>query len=248
MPFVTAGYPTLDASLETILAMVAGGADLIEIGTPFSDPLADGATVQRTSQVSLANGTTLRDCIELARRARERGVEVPLVLMGYYNPIARYEIAQYVSDSAAAGVDGFIVPDLPLEESAPLAQAARAADLDYIYLVAPTTTPERLKRVGELGSGFVYCVSVTGVTGARTELQRHLGEYIAQVRRLTDLPLAVGFGLSTPEHIRQVGEIADGAIVASAMINYVDGFPLHEQPAATERFLRYLQGEATLEV
>lgn len=247
MPFVTAGYPTMEITEQIIHAIVEAGADLIEIGTPFSDPLADGTTVQRTSQVSLANGTTLKDCIALAKRVREAGIEVPLMLMGYFNPVVKYGIERYVDDCAAAGIDGFIIPDLPIEESARIRDAAKQHGCDLIFMTAPTSTDERLRKVGELGGGFVYCVSVTGVTGARESLSDHLGDYMARVRSFTDLPLGVGFGISTPEHVREVGKVADGAIVASAMINYMDGFPQAEQPAAAARFVRYLKGEASLD-
>lgn len=246
MPFVTAGYPTMEITEQIIHAIVEAGADLIEIGTPFSDPLADGTTVQRTSQVSLDNGTKLKDCIALVKRVREAGIEVPLMLMGYFNPVVKYGIDHYVADCADAGVDGFIIPDLPIEESGRVRDAARAKGIDLIYMTAPTTTEERLRQVGEMGSGFVYCVSVTGVTGARESLSASLGDYMARVRSHTDLPLAVGFGISTPEHVREVGKVADGAIVASAMINYTDKFPLEEQPAEAARFVRYLKGEGNV--
>ena len=246
MPFVTAGYPTMEVTEQIIYAIVEAGADLIEIGTPFSDPLADGTTVQRTSQQSLDNGTKLKDCIDLARRVRENGVTVPLMLMGYFNPAIKYGVERYIEDCAAAGVDGFIIPDLPIEESARVRDAAQAHGRDLIFMTAPTTTDERLQKVGELGSGFVYCVSVTGVTGARENLSAKLADYLKRVRSFADLPLAVGFGISTPEHVREVGKVADGAIVASAMINYTDTFPLEAQPAAAAKFVRYLKGEISL--
>jgi tryptophan synthase alpha chain len=246
MPFVTAGYPTMEITEKTIHAIVEAGADLIEIGTPFSDPLADGTTVQRTSQTSLDNGTKLKDCIALVERVRNAGIDVPLMLMGYFNPVVKYGIDRYVADCAQAGVDGFIMPDLPIEESGRVRDAAHAKGIDLIYMAAPTTTDSRLAQIGELGSGFVYCVSVTGVTGARESLSASLGDYMSRVRSHTDLPLAVGFGISTPEHVAEVGKVADGAIVASAMINYTDGFPMEDQPAAAARFVRYLQGQGTL--
>lgn len=246
MPFVTAGYPTMENTARTIHALVDAGADLIEIGTPFSDPIADGPTVQRTSQVALQNGTRLKDCIDLVKRVRDEGVGIPLMLMGYFNPVVKYGVERYIADCADAGVDGLIVPDLPIEESGRVRQLARDRGIDLIYMAAPTTTDSRLRQIGELGSGFVYCVSVTGVTGARESLSASLGDYMARVRSHTDLPLAVGFGISTPEHVTEVGKVADGTIVASAMINYTDAFPLEEQPAASARFLRYLQGAEAL--
>lgn len=246
MPYVTAGYPTMDIAEKTIRALVDAGADLMEIGTPFSDPIADGRTVQRTSQVSLNNGTRLRDCIDLVRRVRDSGVTIPFMFMGYFNPVVKYGLERYIVDAADAGVDGFIIPDLPIEESDRVREAARAKGIDLIYMAAPTTTEARLEQIGEKGSGFVYCVAVTGVTGARESLSASLGDHLGRVRRHTDLPLAVGFGISTPEHVAEVGKVADGAIVASAMINYTDGFPLKEQPERAARFVRYLKGDVAL--
>lgn len=245
MPYLTVGYPDLETSERALLAVVEAGADLIEVGTPFSDPLADGSTVQRTSQVSLQNGTRLSDCIALVQRARSAGVTVPMMLMGYYNPIVKYGVEAFVADCAAAGVDGFIVPDLPIEESERLRTAASQHDLDLIFMVAPTTTDVRLQQVGNLGTGFVYCVAVTGVTGARGEMTAGFATYMQRVRSHTGQPLAVGFGISTAEHVAQVGEVADGAIVASAMINYMDEHP-EDMPAAAGKFVRYLKGEGSL--
>ena len=245
MPYLTVGYPDLATSEQILLAMVEAGADLIEVGTPFSDPLADGSTVQRTSQVSLDNGTRLRDCIALVQRVREAGVAIPLMLMGYYNPIVKYGVERYVADCAAAGVDGFIVPDLPIEESHRLHTAAQEHDLDLIFMVAPTTNDERLDQVSKLGTGFVYCVAVTGVTGARGAMSATLAPYMQRVREHTGQPLAVGFGISTPEAVTQVGTMADGAIVGSALINYMDEHT-NTMPAAAARFVRYLKGEASL--
>lgn len=240
MPFAPAGYPDMERCERNILAMVAGGADLIEIGTPFSDPLADGATVQRTSQKALDNGTTLKDCIALVKRLRDQGVTIPLVLMGYFNPALHYGLEKYVTDSAEAGVDGFIVPDLPLESSYDFREIARAHDRDLIFMLAPTSTDERMQRVGELGSGFIYCVAVRGVTGARDNMAADLGDYLDRIRQHTDLPLAVGFGISNADHVREIAKHADGAIVASALINEVDTHDPADQPKATEDFVRAL--------
>jgi tryptophan synthase alpha chain len=244
MPFVTAGYPTPERSEEWVLALVRGGADLIEIGVPFSDPLADGATVQRTSQAALRHGVTLANAVAMARRLREEhGVSVPILLMGYFNPMLQYGLEDLARDSAAAGVDGYIVPDLPAEESDELLAACRRHGLDLVFLLAPTSTDERIAAVAERASGFVYCVSLTGVTGQRATLP-DLHAYLARVRARTDLPLAVGFGVSTPEHVRDVGEVADGAVVASALINFLDTIPEADQLAAAEQFVRGLRGEA----
>lgn len=246
MPFVTAGYPTMDVCEATIHAMVEAGADGLEIGIPFSDPIADGTTVQRTSQVSLANGTRLADCIALVARLRRDGIDVPLMLMGYFNPVVKYGIERYVADCAEAGVDGFIVPDLPIEESDRMLAQCREHGRDLIFMVAPTSTERRLQLVGERGSGFVYCVSLVGVTGARDSMAAGLGVYLDKVREHIDLPLIVGFGISTPEHVLEVGKHADGAIVASALINYLDTLSFEDQPAGAARFVRYLRGEVEL--
>jgi tryptophan synthase alpha chain len=244
MPFVTAGYPTPERSEEWFLAMVRGGADIIEIGVPFSDPLADGATVQRTSQVALRHGVTLADSVAMVRRLRQQhGVSIPILLMGYFNPMLQYGLEELARDSAAAGVDGYIVPDLPSEESDELLAACRRHGLDLVFLLAPTSTDERIAAVAERASGFVYCVSLRGVTGQRATLPDLRG-YLARVRARTDLPLAIGFGVSTPEHVRQVGEVADGAVVASAMIDFLDTVAAADQPLAAEQFVRGLRGEA----
>ncbi len=245
MPYLTVGYPDLATSEQILLSLVEAGADLIEVGTPFSDPLADGATGQRTSQISLDNGTRLRDCIALVARVREQGVTIPLMLMGYFNPVVKYGVEAYVADCAAAGADGFIIPDLPIEESERVRSAAAAHDLDLIFMVAPTTTEDRLRKVGELGTGFVYCVAVTGVTGARESMSATLDTYLQRVRSFIELPLGVGFGISTPQDVQHVGAVADGAIVGSALINYMDTRPT-EMPAAAATFVRYLLGKETL--
>jgi tryptophan synthase alpha chain len=238
IPFLTVGYPTIEAAKELVLAIAAGGADLIEIGIPFSDPLADGATVQRTSQVALENGASLATGFELAAYARANGVEVPLVFMGYINPFFQYGIEKLAADSARIGVDGFIIPDMPIEESDDIRVPLAEHGVDLIYMVAPTSTDRRIAQVAERANGFVYCVALTGVTGARSSMADNLGPYIEKVRSQVDAPLAIGFGISTPDHVRQAAAIGDGVVVASALINYLDTLPLDEQPAAATRFVR----------
>lgn len=238
MPFMTAGYPTLELSKQLILAIAAGGADLIELGIPFSDPLADGATVQHASQVALENGSSLAFGFELVEFARANGVEIPLVFMGYANPFFRYGIERLAADSQRVGVDGIIIPDLPIEESDDFRTPLAAAEVDFIYMVAPTSTDRRIAQVAERASGFVYCVAVTGVTGARSNLAENLAPYIDRVREQVRAPLAIGFGISTPDHVRQASSIGDGVVMASAMINYLDTLPLNKQPAAATRFVR----------
>lgn len=240
MPFVTVGYPNVALTEQLVPALVRGGADMVELGVPFSDPLADGTTVQRTSHVALGNGVRLADCLAIAERLRTvHDVHVPLILMGYYNPILQYGPARFAADAEAAGVDGFIVPDLPAEESDELLAACRAHDRDLIFLLAPTSTDERIAAVAERASGFLYCVSLTGVTGARQSLP-DLSAYVARVRRHTDLPIAVGFGISSAATVQQVGAVADGAVFASGMINHLDTLPEVDQPAAAEAYVRAL--------
>ncbi|HEY6959395.1 MAG TPA: tryptophan synthase subunit alpha [Candidatus Limnocylindria bacterium] len=218
--YLTVGYPDRDAAAGLALAAVDGGADIIELGVPFSDPLADGTTVQRASDVALRNGTTLDDCIrEGAALVRER--EIPVLLMGYTNPFFQRGYARLARDLADAGLAGIIVPDMPAEESGELDAAFAQVDLARIDLYAPTTTEDRLAALLPRARGFVYCVSLTGVTGARTTLGAEVGDLVARVRRHTTLPVAVGFGISSPEHVRALRGIADAAVVGSAAIDAV---------------------------
>jgi tryptophan synthase alpha chain len=238
MPYLTTGYPTLEASANLLDAIVDGGGDLIELGVPFSDPLADGTTVQATSQKALDNGVTLGDSFELVRAFRARGHETPVMLMGYTNPFYQYGIDRLADDAKAAGVDGFIIPDLPSDESEEFQTPLAARGLDLIYMLAPTSTERRIRDVGSRATGFIYCVALTGVTGARDQLSIELPDYMARVRAATDVPLVIGFGISTPEHVSRAAELADGVIVASAMINYLDTLPVTEQPDGACSFLR----------
>lgn len=243
IPFLTAGYPDMATMEATLPALVEGGADLIEIGVPFSDPLAEGKTVQRSSEGALANGTRFVDCLDLARRLREHhGLTVPVILMGYYNPILQYGIERAAADAAAAGVDGFIVPDLPAEESGELYDACQRYGCNLIFLVAPTSTDERLQAAGRQASGFIYCVSVTGITGSRSSLADDLPAFLTRVRAASDLPLAVGFGVSTHEHVAAIGKVAEAAVCGSALLNHLEDVPKDEQPEAAKRFLRGLVG------
>jgi len=218
MPYLTLGYPTPGASPGLVKAAVAGGADLLELGVPFSDPLADGPVIQRASQVALQQGTTLARCLELVREARQRGVGVPLVLMGYYNPILAYGEEDFCRACSEADVDGLIVPDLPPEEAGGLGEACRKHGLALVYLLAPTSPPERIRLVAERSRGFIYLVSVTGITGPRDHLPPDLTAFVSRVRAVTDKPLAVGFGISTPEQAGRVAALADGVIVGSALV------------------------------
>ena len=219
--YVTVGYPEAGATEALAAAILDGGADMLEIGVPFSDPLAEGTTIQRSSQIALEHGVTLDICIETCGALRKRHPVVPLMLMGYYNPVLSYGLDRFAERAAGAGIDGVIVVDLPAEEAAPLLQVCRPRGIDVILLLAPTSTDERIRKASEVASGFVYCVSLAGVTGSRERLADGLAGFMERVRKFVDLPLAVGFGISTAEHVRAVGELADGAIVGSAVINAI---------------------------
>jgi tryptophan synthase alpha chain len=237
IPFLTVGYPDLEATLELVPALAESGADIIELGVPFSDPLADGTTIQHASQVALQHGVTLATCLDVVRRLRQQGVEAPLVLMGYYNPVLRYGLEQFCRDTQAAGVDGLIVADLPPEEAAPLRKLARMASLDLIFLLTPTSTEERIKKVSRLASGFIYYVSLTGVTGARDQLPESVPQMLASIRRHTTLPLAVGFGVSRREHVAAIGRHADAVIVGSALLQAIGEAQPGEYVQRAKQFL-----------
>jgi tryptophan synthase alpha chain len=248
IPYIMCGYPSAERSIELVLAVAEGGADIIELGMPFSDPLADGATIQQAGHLALQRGMTIKGCLEIAREVSSR-VDTSLVLMGYYNPILAYGIERFCQTAAANGVCGMIIPDLPPEEATPLQRAAQTYGLSLIFLIPPTTSDERIAQIAKFavdGPGtFIYCVSLSGVTGARATLPPHLHSFISRVRGYTKnyaLPLAVGFGLSTPEHIAEVTSYADGAVVASAIINLIDRSEDGEQVEALRRYIRSLRG------
>ncbi|MBN2387778.1 MAG: tryptophan synthase subunit alpha [Anaerolineales bacterium] len=221
LPYFTLGFPTPEASLDVVAAIAAAGADLIELGLPFSDPLADGSSIQRSTQVALKNGTNLAGCLAQVRSLRGRGIEQPFLLMGYINPILAYGPERFAAEAAAAGADGLIVPDLPPEEAGDLEVACREHGQALVYLVAPTTPAARLKQVAARSSGFLYLASLAGVTGARRTVAPGLAAFVARARRATSLPLAVGFGISTPAQAGEVGRLADGVIVGSALVDAV---------------------------
>jgi tryptophan synthase alpha chain len=218
MPYAVLGYPSPSASLEVIRRLVACGADLLELGVPFSDPLADGPVIQAATQRALENGTTLAGCIAMVARLRSSGIKTPALLMGYVNPILAYGVQRFVADSAAAGADGFIVPDLPAEEAGDLEDACRLHGLALVYLLAPTSPPKRISLVAQRSQGFIYLVSLTGVTGARDTLPPGLSDFVGRVRAIARQPLAVGFGIKSADQARQVGQMADGVIVGSALV------------------------------
>jgi len=221
VPFLTAGDPDLDTTAELVLAMADAGADLIEIGIPFSDPIADGPTIQRSSQRALSSGVTLRRVLEQVKALRSQ-VDVPLILFGYANPFYSMGVDGFSEAAAEVGVDGVIVPDLPPEEGVQLFSALESRGIDGVLLAAPTTSPERLKMLAERTRGFLYYVSLTGVTTARTELAQGIQERVEQIRGLSDLPVCVGFGVSTPAHAREIGQFADGVVVGSAIVDRIE--------------------------
>jgi tryptophan synthase alpha chain len=238
MPYFPLGYPDIETSIDVIEALAKNGADLVEVGLSFSDPLADGPVIQQATQVALEHGITVKKSLAAVAELRKRGVTIPLVLMGYYNPLLAYRLEAYVADSRAAGADGFIIPDLPLEESAEF--EAAAGDMPLIRMLAPTTPAERMEKVARQARGFIYLVSVTGVTGARSTVAEGLGGLVSRVREHTSIPVCVGFGIGTPEQAREVGGMADGAIVGTACVKTIGSSSQPVEVAA--RFAREFKG------
>lgn len=219
MPYFPVGYPDLATSVDVIEALARNGADLIEVGLSFSDPLADGPVIQRATQRALEQGVTVAKALAAVAELRKRGVTIPLVLMGYYNPMLAFGLERFAGEARGAGADGFIVPDLPPEEAAPFERLA--GEMPVIRMLAPTTPDERMELVTANAKGFVYLVSVTGVTGARAGLPDGLERLIARVRTQTAAPVCVGFGIGTPEQAKAVGAVADGVIVGSACVQAI---------------------------
>jgi len=242
IPYVTGGYPAPADTVPIMLAMEAGGADVIEIGVPFSDPMADGATIQHANQVAVEQGVTLMDCLSFVREARRQGLQAPVILMGYYNPILSLGEARAAAEAAAAGADGFIVVDLPAEEAEGFVLACRANELSFVPMVAPTTSDERIEKLAGYADAFLYCVSVTGTTGQRTDLPPELPAFIARVRRHTDLPLAVGFGITRREHVEAVGRVADAAAIGSAIIATIDAADGKDRAQCVREFVEDVTG------
>lgn len=242
IPFLTVGFPSVQDTLALVPALVEGGADVVELGVPFSDPLADGPTIQRASFHALGQGVSLSTCLDVCRRLREQGVEVPLVLMGYYNPILSYGLERFALDARAAGVDGALVPDLPWEESKPLHLVCREQGIHLVPMLAPTSTDSRIARCCDGASGFVYCVSVAGVTGARQDLPPGLPAFTQRVRKHTALPIAVGFGVSRREHVEALSPWAQAAVVGSALIEVVEKATSETRHSAVREFVAGLSG------
>ena len=252
MPYFPLGYPDLDISIDVIEALAKNGADLIEVGLSFSDPLADGPVIQKATQVALEKGITVKKSLQAVAELRRRGVEIPLVLMGYYNPMLAYRLEKFVRDACEAGADGFIIPDLPMEEADEFNSILNGGQVDggelppsyrdhpLIQMLAPTTQNERMEAIARNAKGFVYLVSVTGVTGARSSISDGLGELIARVRQHTSAPVCVGFGIGTPEQAKEVGALADGVIVGSACVKTIGE---NENPVeAAKEFAKSFKG------
>ncbi len=246
IPYVVAGDPDLKTTGAIVSALQRGGADIVELGVPFSDPIADGPVNQRAAERALRNGVSLRSVLDLGARLRSKG-SPPLVLFTYYNPVHRMGVREFTDAARRAGVDGVLVTDLPPEEGEDLSGALREAGIDPIVLLSPTSTPERIDGAARHGRGFVYFISRAGVTGARETLPRELEEQVGRVRESCGLPVAVGFGISTPEQVRSIAGFADGVIVGSALVRVIEeacGSPDLED--RVERFCRGLSGEEDL--
>lgn len=240
--YVTVGYPGLAATGDVVAALAETGVDAVELGIPFSDPLADGPTIQAAASASLARGTTMEACLRTAEDIHGRVPDLPLLFMGYYNPILQYGPTRFAQASRQAGVDGVIVPDLPLEEAEELDGPSRSVGLGIVPLVAPTTTSERVRRQSERGPAFIYVTARLGVTGARGSLPDHLPRLLERVRAETTAPLGVGFGIAKPEHVTALRPLADAAIVGSALL---DAVGTGDDPAAAAAaFLRPLTAAA----
>jgi len=241
MPYLTAGDPSAEITLDLVLALEKAGADIIEFGVPFSDPIADGPVIQRATERALAEHMTLRKVLGLVKEIRRRS-EIPLLLMSYYNPMLRYGLAQLARDAADSGIDGMLATDLTIEESDDYRKIMLETNLNTVFLAAPTSSPERLKKIAQTSSGFIYAVSRTGVTGETQELSTELQGFIRSLRRYSETPIAVGFGISQPEHVRSVWRVADGAIVGSAIVreieNNISRTDLVERVATFARWLK----------
>jgi len=221
IPYITVGYPTVETTLKIVPLLASNGCDIIELGIPFSDPLADGATIQRASYEALRQGVTPKVCFEVAQQLRQQ-IEIPLVFMTYYNPVLKFGLEQFCSKCAEVRIDGLIIPDLPPEEGQELEKSTKSHGLDLVYLLSPASTAERIRLVTAKASGFIYLVSLTGVTGARAKLPEELESFVARVREKSEKPLCVGFGVATPEQARRIAKIANGVIVGSRIIQLIE--------------------------
>lgn len=242
VPYLTAGYPRREDTVPLLLAMEAGGADVIEIGVPFSDPMADGATIQHANQVALEQHVSLGDCFDFVREARKQGLKAPIIFMGYYNPILARGEERAVREAKEAGADGFIVVDLPPEEAANFLAACRTSDMSFVPLVAPTSADARINLIAGTADAFLYCVSMTGTTGKGNVPLDSLPFFIERIRKQTDLPLAVGFGINTRAQAERVREVADAAVVGSAIIATIDAAEENHRAQSVREFVEDVSG------
>ncbi|HQX82517.1 MAG TPA: tryptophan synthase subunit alpha [Vicinamibacterales bacterium] len=239
--YITAGDPDFDTSCDIVRAIARGGADVIEIGVPFSDPIADGPVIQRASERALAAGGSLASALELVRCVRA-DIDTPIVLFTYVNPVLRMGTGAFVAAAAEAGVDGALMLDLPIEESDEMHDALNRAGLDQIFLISPTTAEPRLRRAAELGRGFLYAISRLGVTGTSDAVSHTARPVVDAIRAVTDMPVALGFGIGRPEHVREACEYADAAVVGSALVQIIADAGAGQAPADAERFVGWLKG------
>ena len=242
IPYLTVGYPSVEETITLVVELVESGAAAIELGIPFSDPLADGPTIQASSFWALSNGVTVKTCLAVCERIRERGITIPLIFMGSYNPIFSYGIDAFAKNISRVGADAVIVPDLPLEESEGLRSALKGSELKLISMLAPTSTLERIKLTCSIAEGFIYCVSVAGVTGARKELSIGLADFLGLVRQHTNLPLALGFGISEKVHIEHVSPYVQAVVIGSKLIEVINSSSADERVANVRDFISKMVG------
>jgi tryptophan synthase alpha chain len=231
IPYIMAGDPSLDKTKDVVLLFEECGADIVELGVPFSDPLADGPTIQRASERALKNGVTLRKTISFVKDIRQM-TQIPIVLMTYFNPVFKYGVENFIKNAKIAGVNGVIIPDLPPDEAEDFIKLSREAALDTIFLLTPTSTEDRIKKVIKVSKGFIYYVSITGITGTTLLLDGSMEVLISKIKRYTDKPVAVGFGVSTPEEAAAVARVSDGVIVGSAIVK-----KLYESPVELRSYI-----------
>ena len=241
---MTCGDPDIETTRDIVLAAIEAGVAVVELGVPFSDPLADGPVIQRASQRALSHGTTLADVLKLAAEVRQHAQSAGLIIFSYLNPILRFGLAKFCKVARHAGVDGVLLTDLPVEEAGEYLREARRNDLASVFLAAPTSTEQRLKRIAEASRGFVYAVSRTGVTGARKQLTEDAQKLVRRLRKHTRLPIAVGFGISTPEQFAAVGQFADAAVIGSAIVEIIERSPGKEAESVAE-FVKQLSAVGT---
>jgi tryptophan synthase alpha chain len=236
--YITAGYPSLDITLKAVPLLAQSGCDMIELGIPFSDPMADGVTIQKASYSALKNGVTPKVCLEIARELSHK-VDIPLLFMTYYNPVFSYGLEAFCHDCGNSGISGLIIPDLPPDEGSALETATTENGIDLVYLLSPSSSEERITLVAQRSRGFIYLVSITGVTGTRNSLPPDLETFVARVRKSAQQPLCVGFGISTPEQAKQVAQLADGVIIGSRIIQLIES---DDNLRSVSTFIKELRG------